>query len=175
VTGHSLGGSIATLAAYDLVLQNIATRPLVYTFGEPRTGNKAFATAVMSKIPDVFRLVHYRDMVAHLPPCNTTFDLFKLANVCTGGDPAKGFWNYHHGTEIWYGQEYMPNAFTNSAGQFKSCSGTPTGEDNSCSDGLLWKTSIDNHKSYFNISIGKPPITLSHCLHSSCNWFVNGT
>jgi predicted lipase len=90
VTGHSLGGALAILAAYDLVDQHIATRPLVYTFGQPRTGNYAFATSVMATVPDVYRLTHYRDIVAHLPPCNTTFDILRLASVCTAGNPDKG-------------------------------------------------------------------------------------
>ena len=41
--GHSLGGALATLAAYDITkgCQNVAVA--CYTYGAPRTGNHAFA------------------------------------------------------------------------------------------------------------------------------------
>ena len=41
--GHSLGGALATLAAYDLKSRFRRLPVHVYTFGAPRTGNKAFA------------------------------------------------------------------------------------------------------------------------------------
>ena len=41
--GHSLGGALATLAAYDITkgCQNVEVA--CYTYGAPRTGNHAFA------------------------------------------------------------------------------------------------------------------------------------
>ena len=43
VTGHSLGGALATLAAHELVAALKQTAPSIhvscYTFGAPRTGN----------------------------------------------------------------------------------------------------------------------------------------
>lgn len=45
VTGHSLGGAIAALAALDIVLSKAAPTEDVYlyTIGEPRVGNPTFA------------------------------------------------------------------------------------------------------------------------------------
>ena len=44
VTGHSLGGAMATLAAYEVALAGYYVRG-VYTFGSPRVGDAAFAVA----------------------------------------------------------------------------------------------------------------------------------
>ena len=41
--GHSLGGALATLAAYDIQSRFGLKDLQVYTFGAPRTGNHAFA------------------------------------------------------------------------------------------------------------------------------------
>lgn len=41
--GHSLGGALATLAAYDIQTAFGFKDLQVYTYGAPRTGNHAFA------------------------------------------------------------------------------------------------------------------------------------
>lgn len=89
VIGHSLGGSLAVLATMSLLssgLHNITT----YTFGQPRTGNQAFADFVDMKAPVgvMFRVTHSNDGV---PQVETT---------------EKGF--RHHSTEYW--QEDKPIA-----------------------------------------------------------------
>ena len=68
LTGHSLGGALATLAAHELVaaLNQAATSIHVscYTFGAPRTGNHAFARDYQSLVPDTWGLIN--DQVRHL-------------------------------------------------------------------------------------------------------------
>ena len=66
VTGHSLGGALATLAALDLTKQfNVDTT--VYTFGQPRVGNKAFATDYDATVTKHFSVAHGQDPVARVP------------------------------------------------------------------------------------------------------------
>lgn len=68
-TGHSLGGAMALLAAYDLQ-QNKAIESStmhVYTFGQPKCGNQAFAQAVQTCIPHYHRVVNYLDPVSVIP------------------------------------------------------------------------------------------------------------
>lgn len=66
VTGHSLGGSLAILAAADLAKSHKIDQ--VYTFGQPRVGNAAFATYYQNLVPNTFRLIDYADIVPHVPP-----------------------------------------------------------------------------------------------------------
>jgi len=49
VTGHSLGGSIATLASASILAAGYRT--IAYTFGQPRVGNQAFADWMDSSFP----------------------------------------------------------------------------------------------------------------------------
>jgi predicted lipase len=41
ITGHSLGGALAIMASADLIYQKIPIDQ-IYTFGQPRVGNRAF-------------------------------------------------------------------------------------------------------------------------------------
>ncbi len=67
-TGHSLGGALATVTAYYVT----ADRPdlhvaQVHTFGQPATGNAAFAKCYDAKLKDVtYRHVNNLDMVPRL-------------------------------------------------------------------------------------------------------------
>lgn len=58
VTGHSLGGSMGVQLAFELVHEgHLRVPPVLYTFGEPRTGNKAFAELVNHYVPESYRVV----------------------------------------------------------------------------------------------------------------------
>ncbi|KAF8059839.1 alpha/beta-hydrolase [Lyophyllum atratum] len=84
-TGHSLGGALSSLAGITLK-QNFPNVPIrMYTYGQPRTGNSAYATWVNQQFGPGkhFRAVHTTDPVPHIPP---RFGL---------GDYA------HHGVEYW--------------------------------------------------------------------------
>jgi predicted lipase len=64
VTGHSLGGALASIAAYSLESQG---RPVAacYTYGSPRVGDGNFART-LEKTP-VYRLVNSTDVVPRVP------------------------------------------------------------------------------------------------------------
>lgn len=69
VTGHSLGGALATLAAYDIVRGGKEISGC-YTFGQPRVGNPEFASNYDSNPVlrlRTFRLVHENDIVPRVP------------------------------------------------------------------------------------------------------------
>lgn len=40
----------------------------VYTFGQPRLGNAAFAAFYIATVPRTIRVTHAHDLVVHLPP-----------------------------------------------------------------------------------------------------------
>ena len=66
-TGHSLGGGLATLAAVDVALKfNVESE--LYTFGQVRVGNQAYADYVEGLISKRLRFTNRRDLVPQLPP-----------------------------------------------------------------------------------------------------------
>lgn len=65
LTGHSLGAALTQLTSMDLVKHGYAVSGVV-NFGQPRTGDKAYAQFANSKV-DTWRVVHDRDTVPHLP------------------------------------------------------------------------------------------------------------
>jgi len=67
VTGHSLGGALAVLAAPDLAA-NAGIVPSVYTFGAPRVGSWRFMLLFNRLIPEAFRWQNAYDLVTHVPP-----------------------------------------------------------------------------------------------------------
>jgi triacylglycerol lipase len=68
ITGHSLGGALATLCAVDAAANSHFPSPVVYTFGAPRVGDPAFVKAYGSRIACSHRVYNELDLVPHLPP-----------------------------------------------------------------------------------------------------------
>ena len=61
--GHSLGGALATLAAFDIQKQLVAANQrnaqvVCYTFAAPRTGNHAFAREYNAMVPDTWSVIN---------------------------------------------------------------------------------------------------------------------
>ena len=66
ITGHSLGGALATIAAAELCheFSNIA----VYTFGQPAVGKRDFKAHIDRNVSRFHRIVNDDDIVAKVPP-----------------------------------------------------------------------------------------------------------
>ncbi|VDO23987.1 unnamed protein product [Haemonchus placei] len=122
VTGHSLGGSIASLAASYLIGSRSANSSQIklITFGQPRTGNAHFSENHNKQLEYSFRVTHWRDIVPHIPL-----------------GPIGGY--YHHRQEAFYKSKMDPH-------EVKICS---EGEALECSDGLWFAASIYEHTHYF--------------------------
>ena len=124
ITGHSLGGALATFAALDIKRRiNPSNKINFYSFGSPRTGNQAFTDYIMSLFPagGYQRVTHYTDMVVQVPPRQLGFN--------------------HAGNEAWY---YNTNDLNvkvceNNAGSLESTS---------CADSYIFTTGIDAHLNY---------------------------
>ncbi|TFJ84219.1 hypothetical protein NSK_004210 [Nannochloropsis salina CCMP1776] len=135
VTGHSLGGGVASLCAVDLG-KRLNVSSLLYTFGEPRAGDVGFATAVAEYSRGSYRLVHASDCVPHLPPCCGGMDGGHCAEVADCP--------FHHGQEIWYDDDMSVGA------QYVACPGDE--DEDVCSNGSI--SSVEDHHYYFGERLG---------------------
>lgn len=87
ITGHSLGGALAVLAASRV---NPDRKMSVYTFGQPRVGDGEFAAACQERFGRrYFRFVHGRDIVPRVPPFTPGYRHFGWE--VTAGRPGVAF------------------------------------------------------------------------------------
>lgn len=140
VTGHSLGGALASLAAADFSLIGLPI-DRVFLFGAPRVGNLGWAwfyNEYLDLRGRTFRVVNERDPVPHIPYTGVTF--------------LRG---YHHiGVEVWLqGFNYTQ---CNDVLPFEMCRFSVTcfyNEDASCSASqsiCLTPSCIDMHVGYYD-------------------------
>ncbi|KAL8376654.1 hypothetical protein RB595_007661 [Gaeumannomyces hyphopodioides] len=133
ITGHSLGGSLASLATVSMLGSGINVT--TYTYGQPRTGNKAYADFVDQRAPAgaMFRVTHANDGVP------------QAVAVASGYQ--------HHSTEYW--QENGAVA----AGVFQCTGQEPTDCNNSVRGTGLGPGGVGinaAHLSYMGVSTGNP-------------------
>ncbi|CAD5224473.1 unnamed protein product [Bursaphelenchus xylophilus] len=110
ISGHSLGGALASIAAGELIAVDgiRGERITLITFGEPRSGDSDYAEAFDKLVPFSYRVENRRDFFTQIPPHK--------------------FENYtHHKTEVWYptGVEI--------GNEYKVCRAT---EDPKCQDSV---------------------------------------
>ncbi|KAI9684700.1 MAG: hypothetical protein M1829_000075 [Trizodia sp. TS-e1964] len=67
ITGHSLGGALANLAAAEIRKAGIADAAL-YTYGAPRIGNYFLSSYITNQAGGNFRITHTDDPIPRLPP-----------------------------------------------------------------------------------------------------------
>eukprot|EP01116_Phalansterium_solitarium_P024518 TRINITY_DN9005_c0_g1_i1.p1 TRINITY_DN9005_c0_g1~~TRINITY_DN9005_c0_g1_i1.p1 ORF type:complete len:904 (-),score=184.14 TRINITY_DN9005_c0_g1_i1:391-3102(-) len=72
-TGHSLGGALATIAAFE-INTCLDVEVHMYNFGCPRVGNHSFANLYNRQVPRSFRLVNDCDMVTSIPDSKLLWD-----------------------------------------------------------------------------------------------------
>jgi triacylglycerol lipase len=68
ITGHSLGGALATLHALDVALNGRFQQITMYNFASPRVGNKEFIQKYSSVVRNSIRFVNTHDIIPLLPP-----------------------------------------------------------------------------------------------------------
>jgi hypothetical protein len=86
VSGHSLGGALALLAAWRLERQGIPVAQVI-TFGAPMIGNVAAAEAFQAKFKGrIYRYVDARDLVPRLPTVSLVANTYGhcLEELCLG-------------------------------------------------------------------------------------------
>uniref|UniRef100_A0A5B7BH14 Fungal lipase-type domain-containing protein n=1 Tax=Davidia involucrata TaxID=16924 RepID=A0A5B7BH14_DAVIN len=137
VTGHSMGGAMASFCGLDLTVNHEAQDVQVVTFGQPRIGNAPFASYYSELVPNSIRVTNEHDIVPHLPPYYYYF-------------PQK---TYHHfPREVWlYNIGLGSLVYTVE----KVCDGS--GEDPSCSRSVTGN-SISDHLVYYGVELGGEPV-----------------
>uniref|UniRef100_A0A6B2LE66 Fungal lipase-type domain-containing protein n=1 Tax=Arcella intermedia TaxID=1963864 RepID=A0A6B2LE66_9EUKA len=128
-SGHSLGGALAAIALMDTIYSTNIPQPtpILYTFGQPRTGNIEWAKFMQTLTKSMTRVVHDLDLVPHVPP--------------------RSFGFQHVPTEIW-----MPDKGTE---PYIICDAS--GEDKKCSDGQTALSIADHSSYVgLNLTAGKP-------------------
>jgi predicted lipase len=70
ITGHSLGASLAVLAALDIALNLPQLRQQIqlYTYASPRVGDPTFAQLHTQQVPNSYRVVNLADSIPLMPP-----------------------------------------------------------------------------------------------------------
>ena len=92
ITGHSLGGALAVLAAPD-VARNMppnTIEPRLITFAGPRVGVSDFAEKFNAAIESCYRVVNFLDIVPLLPPAPYV-DVGAQISVDSGGQVQLGW------------------------------------------------------------------------------------
>jgi predicted lipase len=79
-SGHSLGGALSTLAAFDIKQALLKAsrgdvKLLCYSFGAPRTGSHAFARDYNKMVPDTWSIINNQVCsVLQQEQCTSTHD-----------------------------------------------------------------------------------------------------
>lgn len=179
VSGHSLGGAIASIAAFQLVKRNIvpANKLVLYTYGMPRVGDKDYALEFDGMFSNSWRVVHYMDCITHFPTCSGS---------CTTSAADSPF---HHRYEVYYVGHVMrvdTDPRICEQNEDDSCSHReqgPVDTPKTIASGDCFK----DHLSYFDIPVGtyceeklgrrrkRSPINDHLCNNTCCTFVkVNG-
>ncbi|CAJ0953369.1 unnamed protein product, partial [Mesorhabditis belari] len=125
--GHSLGGSMASIAAaYSVKKGYFAPEKVrLITYGEPRTGDMTYAMNHDESVWHTYRLVNNLDPIPHMPAkfVDNLFD-----------NP------FHHRFEVWYQDGMQENA------PYQLCQ---RADDDACSNSVGAKQNIADHQTYF--------------------------
>lgn len=109
VTGHSLGGALASLAAVSLKSNFPNQQVFGYTLGQPRTGDFKYAAFVDSLFPFRFgkptfmRAIHTTDGVPGMPRAGSDGSTVQAGagTVIPNNNPSATTGYRHHSTEFW--------------------------------------------------------------------------
>jgi len=80
-TGHSIGGSLATLAAFDMQQSKVINKVKVFSLAPLRLGDATFVAMVNAYVT-VYRVVKKSDYLVRIPNCyySTTYKMWRCFN-----------------------------------------------------------------------------------------------
>jgi predicted lipase len=59
---------MAAVTGLGIKIHHPSLKVEIHNFGQPRVGNQALSKFMTQKLDGIFRVVHNKDMVPHLPP-----------------------------------------------------------------------------------------------------------
>ena len=65
-TGHSMGGCFSAICYYDIIVNNLAKKRVLYSYGSPRVGNNEFAKILTDQLT-TYRVTNTEDIVTAVP------------------------------------------------------------------------------------------------------------
>lgn len=68
-SGHSLGGALSQLAAFEIAKRWPTSRLVVYTFGSPRVGNLAWVHEYDAAVPQTWCIINAQVCVQGVHQC----------------------------------------------------------------------------------------------------------
>jgi predicted lipase len=126
-TGFSMGGALAQIAAGDFYeVLGYGDRISLYTFGQPRIGNRLYAI-YYGKLPfaeRIYRIVRRGDLVPHVPPFSSYFHIKQAYQILDNGDVIT-----------------CDNLYNDGTGEVAG----------SCSGDFPFKIIYNNHRDYYGI------------------------
>lgn len=180
VTGHSLGGALASLGALHLqeyfssqaavsnafslrAVQKLGVVPNIrlFTFGAPRFSNQALSAYASRLLGDKHRVTHYRDMAPHVPPywqyihiqgkyCAAFVRLLSLKERCFNIISTSHSLTPSLTTYPLH-TPFAGEWYEDELGAVHTCEGF---EDPDCADRWYY-TSVDDHMHYLGLAIGE--------------------
>ncbi|VDK47122.1 unnamed protein product [Anisakis simplex] len=155
VTGHSLGGAMASIAAEMIAESPKIARDQIklVTFGQPRIGDETYAVhhdkmAFLIERMELQSIVLSKKIRFFVEDSITNFQLPYSYRVTHSKDlvphlPPQKFENYrHHGNEIWYNNAMTPGS------SYQECTML---ESEACSNSLYFAMSIADHLNYYDL------------------------
>jgi predicted lipase len=100
-TGHSLGGALSQIGGLRLK-QKFNVQVDIHNFGCPRVGNAAMAQYISSRTNSLYRVVHHKDIVPHLPP--------------------ESYLYHHSAYEVFFDEKFISYVICSDSGEDKNCS-----------------------------------------------------
>ena len=174
VTGHSLGGAIATVCAYYLHTAEQWPVSAVVTFASPRVGNEQFVREYSRLIPGTWRVTRHLDGVPWLPLRHGFLQqiasdrisgrgsgCFRIESIMLGRcDPVTYM---HVPSEIYYG---------GLGEEYQHCGDSENGEGGGCTNGV--PLGVAGTWSYYTERDGGVLGTLSYTIDSISTWLQEG-
>jgi putative lipase involved disintegration of autophagic bodies len=100
-TGHSMGAALSEISGLRL-RQKFSVPVDVHNFGCPRVGNAAMAQFLATRVDSLYRVVHHKDLIPHLPP--------------------ESYYYHHSAYEVFFDKPMTSYVICSDSGEDKKCS-----------------------------------------------------